>query len=289
MRPWLLLPLILAGCSPSPELITEPDSTRAGLDGDDGPFGAWWYEDRTLTRVDDLVRYRVIYPVDEAGEVPGGELPLVVMIHGGFVEVERYRWLGAHLATRGYVTLLADHDANLSLLTAGNSEAAWDDLASAGGPLSGHIGVGSPAAVLGHSLGGVAAASLWATSPERWGVLGILASFPAGDTDVEQFTGRPTLHLVGSEDEPEAKREQGFERFAEPRIFGVVEGMNHYDWTDDVSDSDRDKDAPHLRPTEESRRDAQHLLDTALDAWLRGDGDAAERLDGAFEGVEVSR
>ena len=143
-------------------------------------------------------------------------------------------------------------------------------------------------AVFGHSLGGVAASVLWAREADRWGVLGILASFPAGGTDVEAFTGRPSLHLVGSEDSPEAKRQQGFDRFAPPKVFGVVEGMNHYAWTDDATAAELRNDGVAGRTNEEVRLDAQHLVDSGLDAWMLADPVAAARLEaGVFAGVQV--
>ncbi len=288
---------ILGGCSPLPVLQTElqADSGRDGLEGRDGPWGAGFYTARTLARVDDLVRYEVVVPLDEDGEAVAdtGALPVVAMIHGGFVEVRRYRWLGRHFASRGYVTVLADHDANLSFLSSANTTEAVDDLYEdanrSGHPLDALLDPSAPAAVMGHSLGGVAAASLWTEDPERWSVLGILASFPAGGTDVEQFDGRPSMHVVGSEDEPDAKREQGFERFASPRILGVVQGMNHYAWTDEATERELAGDAPALRSDAETRADALHVMDSGLDAWMRSDPEARSRLDGAFSGVEVAR
>jgi len=301
MHPLIALALcsvVLAGCVGSePSLILEPDPARDGLEGRDGPWGAARYEERSLARVDEALRYEVTYPADAQGAVApteGDDLPIVVMIHGGFVEVERYRWLGRHLASRGYVTLMADHDANLSLLASNNSDAALDDLLDESldptHPLVGRLPPEPAAAVLGHSLGGVSAAVLWADDPDRWGVLGILASFPAADTDVERFTGRPTVHLVGSEDEPEAKREQGFERFAAPRVFGVVGGMNHYAWTDDATAAELRTDGAATRAVDSTRLDAQHVLDTCLDAWMKDDSTAAAHLDdGVFSGIELSR
>ena len=293
----VLLAGVLGGCSRVPVLQGEllADADRDGLEGRDGPWGAGFYEARTLVRVDDLVRYEVVVPLDDDGEVVADTeaLPVVAMIHGGFVEVRRYRWLGRHFASRGYVTVLADHDANLSFLSSANTTAAIDDLYEdanrSGHPLDALLDPSAPAAVMGHSLGGVAAASLWTDDPARWGVLGILASFPAGGTEVEQFEGRPSMHLVGSEDEPEAKREQGFERFGAPRILGVVDGMNHYAWTDEATERELAGDAPALRSDEETRADALHVIDTGLDAWMRSDPEARSRLDGAFPGVEVAR
>ncbi|MCO4773958.1 MAG: alpha/beta hydrolase [Deltaproteobacteria bacterium] len=289
--------LFLAGCARVPELesLVAPDASRTGLDGTDGPLGAAYYTDRTLARVDDLVRYEVVVPM-AGGEVLASDegLPVVVMIHGGFVEVGRYRWIGTHLATKGYVTVLADHDANLSFLSSGNSLAALEDVYSQAAvpshPLQGRLDGSKPASVLGHSLGGVAAATLWTAEPDRWDVLAIFASFPAGDTDVEQFDGRPSIHLVGSEDEPEAKKAQGFDRFSSPRVFGVVEGMNHYAWTDDATESELAGDGPALRGLDDVRPDMWRLFDAALDGWMLGDADARARLDaGEFPGVEVER
>jgi hypothetical protein len=100
--------------------------------------------------------------------------------------------------------------------------------------------------------------------------------------------GLPSLLLTGAEDR-KAPDEffPEWERFPEPRWGGVIDGMNHYDWTDDPTEGELSRDGTATRPADESRADAWRVLDTWLDATLLDDDLAAERLDDDdFEGVE---
>ena len=104
--------------------------------------------------------------------------------------------------------------------------------------------------------------------------------------------GSPELSLAGTDDGQASVADvrAGSERFAAPKVLGVVSGMTHFAWTDDPKASELAKDGHLGRPLAEVRRDALGLLDTWLDAVLRHDPGAAQRLaSGTFPGVEVTR
>ena len=290
----LIASLVLAaGCASEVELALEPDPAASGADGERGPFGvaraSWW----TQGRVSDGIRHEVSWPADADGvlDPTGAPYPAVVLVQGGLVKPERYRWLAVHLASRGYVVSAAKHSANLAILESDNASLALDDLiARAGDPaevLAGAVDGEAAAAAIGHSLGGVVGSMRWVDDPRIDGVA-LLASYAAGSTDVEAMEGHPSILLTGSEDRVEpAVFVEEYARYPEPRWFGVGEGMNHYDWTDDATDGELDKDGASTRPLEETRRDGWRVLDSWFDAHLRDDAEAAARLAaGGFPGVE---
>ena len=132
---------------------------------------------------------------------------------------------------------------------------------------------------MGHSLGGVIAADLFVADPDSRSAV-VLASFPAGYTDVEARAGDPVLSLSGTADGSATASavEQGFAPFADPAMLAFVEGLHHFGWTDDNSAADLAGDGMPGRPVEEMRIDALFLLDTWLDAVLRGDPEAKQRI-----------
>jgi len=281
--------LLLVACAGGPETLAEPDPTRTGLDGADGPYGATALDLRAPARVSEAVRVEVVFPSDADGAPDVADAATVVLIHGGFVAPERYRWLAVHLATRGYVVAMPRADLLLAITQPGNGEVALEalrDEASGGDRLAGVVASDGPVAVAGHSLGGVLASSQWARDDEVEGLM-LFASYPAAGTDLTDAAGKPVVALAGSTDEvaPREDIEAGLARVQDPLWYGVVDGLNHYGWTDDPSPGDLEGDGPATRPVDEARRDAQRVLDTWLDAWLLDDSDALVRLDGEFPGV----
>jgi hypothetical protein len=276
--------LWLVACGPAVNGLFPEDPTLTGEDGEDGPFGQEIVDLRASARVSEVLHIEVIAPTRD-GVSRGG--PAVMFVQGGLVDVERYRWLGLHLASRGYVWIAPSHRDDLAILQSGNSRLAWDavvDAAGHDGVLDGLIEPDAPVAIGGHSLGGVVATMDWAAD-DTFGPLFLLASFPAAGTD----TSKPAavLSMVGSADgkaDPDDVA-AGIDRFGEPSLLGVVDGLNHYGWTDDPSAGELRSDGDATRPVDEARRDALRLFDAWLDANLKADGEAADRLYYPFDGV----
>ena len=273
---------ILLACASEPETLLLPDPTRDGADGSDGPWGVARIDRVYPTRVSDAVETIVLAPYQIGSD---GTFPTVVFDHGGFVDPERYLWMAQHVASRGYVVALPRFPLLLAITAPGNSAAALD------GVLGDSYGASLPAAVGGHSLGGVTGTMAWVDDPRFEGVF-VLASFPAASTDVEGRTGGAVISLIGDEDGSAdlGATESGFARFPEPRLFGLIAGLTHYGWTDDASAADLANEQVPSRPVDEARRDAMRIYDPWLDATVRDDPDAQALLDGgAFPNVTVSR
>lgn len=285
----LLLVSLLSACRPDDALAVvspaQPDAT--GEDGTDGPYGVALTERRYAARVAGKVDVDVLLPVDEAGGLAVADAPTVVLVQGGLVPVERYHWLAAHLATRGYAVLAPHHPLDLAIFAIGNAQASLEG-ALGDDTLAGWV---SPqAAVAGHSLGGVVSVKNW-LADDTFAAVALLASFPAGGDDPAERAGSPVLSITGAVDGSALPEdvEAGFERFSDPRWLAIVDDLNHYGWTDGVTAEELagDGDVVDLPG---ARQHALAVIDTFLDATLRGDPDAAAALDApAFVGVAVSR
>lgn len=243
-------------------------------------------------RIDESISLEVIYPAkDEAGNMAdGAPFPAIVIVQGGLVTADRYRWLGVHFATRGYVTVLPGHFAELAIFEADNARLALAGLeneARRRNIISQVVTADSRAVVMGHSLGGVIATFNW-TANDRFAGLALLASYPASSDGLERRAGAPVLSITGGQDGRTSVDEAraGFQRFGEPRLFAVVDGMTHYDWTDAPNHNELRSDGQVVRPTEESRADAFNVLDAWLDATLKDDASALDRV---FPNVTVER
>ncbi len=274
-------------------MVTAPDAARTGDAGADGPFGAAFVRARTQARLSEQVAYEVDYPAaaDGTPDAAGAPDPVVVLEQGGLVAPQRYRWLAAHLATRGYVVVLADHTADLAITQVDNGRLALDAVVGGRGPAAALVAPAGPVAVIGHSLGGVVGTWEW-LADDRLTALGLLASYPQDGDPVGNRAGSPELSLAGTDDGQASVADvrAGFGRFSAPKVLGVVSGMTHFAWTDNPSASERAKDGQLGRPLAEVRRDALGLLDTWLDAVLRHDPAAEQRLaTGTFPGVAVTR
>jgi Alpha/beta hydrolase family len=285
---------LLAACGPQGpgQVLLAPDAGRSGDAGLDGPHGVAWRELTVQVRLDQVAAVDVVYPALSDGSLEAGPWPAAVLVQGGLVAPERYRWLAVHLASRGVLTLMPHHVFDLALFEADNGRLALDALRDLsmrdGNAISGALEPDGPAVVLGHSLGGVSAAMQWADDDTFVG-LGLLASYPAAGTPVGCQGGRPVLVLAGAEDEEAALDDlrAGYARFAEPAWMGVIGGMNHYSWTDAKTAADEAKEGAPSRDDSETRTDAQWALDLWTDAVLTGDDAAAAALDAGLVGVAV--
>lgn len=284
-----MLPLaLLVACSapPSFDVLLAADPGRGGTAGADGPYGAIAVERTYQARVTDGVRVEVVLPADEASAPAVLGAPTVVFVQGGLVDVDRYRWLYTHFASRGYAVLAPHHALDLAIFETGNASAAY---AGARGDPDTAPWIGDAAAVGGHSLGGVVAVKNWLADDAFEGVL-LLASFPAAGDEPGDRAGSPVLSITGANDEKALPSdvEAGFERFADPRYLAVVDDLNHYGWTDGASEKELASDGEALT-VDADRLAALAVIDAFLDASLLADPASAERLELPFDGVTVSR
>lgn len=285
-RPLIVATLVGCGLSDA-DLLVPADATRAGAGGEDGAYGALAIEFGVQARVTERMRVQAVVPADADGVPIAGGFPEVVFVQGGFVDVAHYDWLAGHLATRGYAVILPWHALNLAIFQTGNAVIAAQAVVDHPPEVLRDVIDGDRRAIGGHSLGGVVASSGFVQEP-GFDALFLLASYPADGTPAENAGDRPVLSLVGSDDGSDALTlaEPGAQRFPGDVWFGVVDGLNHYGWTDDASRSDLASDGTAGRPLVQSRPDALAVLDAWLDAVLLDDADAAARLDQSFSGVE---
>jgi dienelactone hydrolase len=254
---------LLAACAAPQTQLVAPDPAADGLEGRDGPLGAVLVVTSVQARVVERLPVDLVVPADGTGPWPS-----VIMVQGGFVTPERYHWLAAHLATRGYAVVLPHHDLDLAITEVDDGVLAWRALVDH--PVYADTFAG-PVAAVGHSLGGVVAALSWAAHDDV-DALGLFASYPAGDGPVTARPGSPVLVVAGSTDGSALPADVagGFERLRDPAWYASIDGMNHYAWTDDASEADLEGDGPLGRPLDEVRADASWVVDVWLDHALRG-------------------
>lgn len=289
--------ILLCGCTAGPMLETVlavPDGPAGP--GFVGPFGVARTSWRAPVRVTESSRVEVHVPVDEGGDRIAGPLPPVVFVNGGLVEPARYRWWAEHVASRGYVVITTTHPADLAIFAQGTStEALYRVREAAADPdhaLAGVVDPDTRAAVTGHSLGGVVASRSFVEAPDQFATLGIIASFPADWDDITERAGDPVLSIVGENDGSADLTRVADAILAqpEPSLYAVVEGFNHYDWADGVTEGELARDGERARDVAEARTDAMRVMDTWLDAWMRDDDLARINWQqGEFPGVEVTR
>ena len=278
------------------ERITAPDPRRAGVAGADGPRGAAIISFAAQSRVTESLAIEVVFPAraDNTLLVERTPYPAVVFLQGAAITRERYHWLAAHLATRGYVVILPDHPFNLPMLDTDHAILALRavrDAAVEPGTLQGAVDPAAPAAVVGHSLGGVIAARQWVQHAEFLGLV-MLAAYPAGTDDVASRPGSPVLLVAGTADVPTplTRVQESLLSFRPPRLYAQVDGLNHYAWTDSPASDELTSDGPRPPDLAATRRQALTVVDRWLDATLRRDADAAAALDrGGFPGVTLLR
>jgi dienelactone hydrolase len=240
-------------------------------------------------RVTDSLEVDLVIPVDADGKPAGQDWPVVVLIQGGLVAPERYLWMATHWASRGYATVVPDFPMDLALFAPDNAVSALRELRQHPPALvDPQFSAETPAAVAGHSLGGVVAAKAWLSEPDIFVGLGLWASYPDTADDVSIKDDRTVLSLIGSDDgkAPLDVTRDGADSFGDPVWFGIIDGMNHYGWTDDATEKELASDVTAGRSVSDARHDANVVIDTFWDARLRGDTDAAAALDqNDFSGI----
>lgn len=278
------------GCATSPpEALVEADDTRSGLDGADGPFGAARLRLSVQARVSEVVSVEVVFPTEseDLAEEPVAavtDAPAVVFTQGALASPDRYFWLATHWATRGYVVVLPRAELDVPLTQPGNGALALEAVraqSDRSGPLEDVVSDDGPVTAVGHSMGGTAAARQWVRD-DAIDLLVMLASVPADRDAVEEEGSRPVVAIGGSTDEllPPDDFVEGGGRFANAELW-VVEGLNHFGWSDDVSGFEAGLDGPLEGDLDALRLTAHRLIDPALDAVLRGVGERPSAVDGA--------
>ena len=254
-----------------------PDDDSIAPYGEDGRFAVGVLTREVLVRAEERVEVDVFVPLDAAsGDPVKGPHPGVIIVHGGLVPKERYHWLAIHFASRGFIATTAEHRLDLALFEAGNDLDAFERVRtlsqSSSDPLHDLIS-NDPPAIMGHSLGGVVASKTWTERPGNVGPLIMLASIPAAGHD---FASRPAgsrvLSVTGGVDrslEP-AGAAEGVDQMRQGeennRVdFVIVDGMNHYQWTDGATEDELAGDGTPTVSDEVARMNALFLIDALLE------------------------
>ncbi|MGM0555325.1 MAG: alpha/beta hydrolase [Myxococcota bacterium] len=281
--------LLMCGCVETDWQSAEPPAYAQNTD-DLGDYEVVQMERRYRVRVDETVKTRIFVPA-EGDEPIQGDFPVVLFGHGGAVTPERYDWLCSHIASRGFVVLAPHHALNLAIFARGNLldvlETARRAAQAPNDPLNDVIGGGRVAAI-GHSLGGVIAGYAWLDHPDKVSHLGLLASFPDG-ADRGERLGPPVpesefvLSIIGSKDglldvEEAATELEGVDA---PRALAVVEGMNHFQFTDGITSGEAGRDSEPDIETDRARELVLFLVDGWLDDFVN-DNDTRLRSTDAW-------
>jgi predicted dienelactone hydrolase len=272
------------GCAaPPPTLLLPHDDARTGVFGEDGAFGALLVEHTFRVRGDRGLDADIVAPTVDDVDVADGPFAPVLLVQGGAVSVERYHWLAQHIASRGFVVVAPHHALDLAFFSQGDGLDALralsrlsDDDDSA---LAGRV-ARAPALAIGHSLGGVVASNAFAEDTGGVTHLVLLAAVPNPGVDVGRTDGR-VLSVAGGNDGliPVDEVVEGAAEFAATTTVAVVEGMTHFQLTDEPTDENLRREGTRADvDTDVARRRALTLVDAML-ADLEGDVLAAAVLD----------
>ena len=271
--------MALAACTTEPEITLDPDPSASAELGARGPYGAARIERSLRARVDDTITVEITLPVDTDGELLDGPLPVTLFVHGGLVSASRYGWIAEHIASRGHVVISPSHTFDLALFQSGNALDALEGaraLAAAGDPdLTGRLS-DEPVVAIGHSLGGVVAAGAWIQRPDLVRHLVMLASEPAPGEPLAERGYDPSsrvVSIVGTQDGLQRPEDAlaGVEELSKagaPVSFGLVEGMNHFQFVEDPTADELGRDQESTRELDSARALSLYLLDATLDASL---------------------
>ncbi len=247
----------------------------------DGNYGVGLVERTFRVRVDETVDARLYLPLAPGTQrlAERASAP-VLSLHGGLVAPEQYEWLNAHIASQGYVVIAPHHALELPLFAQGNALDVLEAARRASGRpedlLYEKIDSG-PGIAVGHSLGGVAAARAWLDAPGELSHLILLASLPNDADDVHTRRGDDAfvLSLTGSRDGRISPQEvaRGARRFAAPTTIAVVEGMNHFQFVDGATASQRETDRKATIDTPHARQLVLRMIDEVLATHETGERD----------------
>ncbi len=269
---WLILLQLGCHTEPAQEVILE----ATDLENTPGMRGSLGVERVTRTyrvRVDDRLQTHLYLPVDASGIRQKG--PVAVVVQGGAVEARRYEWLARHLSSKGYVTVLAEHASNLSFFEEGNSVAALEAITH--DPEFEELVSNKRGVVLGHSLGGVTASTLWLDHPTRFSTLVLMASeakswddFSKRRTPADKKDQDLALVIASSED-GRIESQRIFDNTRAIADAGTamasisIQGMIHMQWTTDVTPEELEDDGTPTITDELARQRALVMIDLALE------------------------
>jgi hypothetical protein len=254
----LAIAIATAGCGDdAAEVLAQPGAEgRCGVER----------RTRALASDEGSVTADVYRPfVDELLPPPS---PPVIFVQGGLVAPERYRWFAAHEAARCFVVAVPHHAGDLAFFSQDASGKALAALRALtrddADELAGLVDAGADAVFAGHSLGGVVATKAWLD--EARATLILLASEPdAADHErIAHHLGR-VLSIVGSRDgkETPAEARAGAARFRDAD-FVVVDGMNHYELTDDPTASELSSDGHATIDSDDAHEEVLALVDDVI-------------------------
>lgn len=262
-----LCAVMISACAPTPPTkLLDVDRSRTNAFGERGALGVDVHERTFRVRVDEAVDVDVF-----VNDFPQPSPP-VIFVPGGFVDAERYHWLGAHIASRGF-TVITPHSPLFSLLELGNLFDAFQAVRAAAqdpdDPLADTIRPDTPALIMGHSLGGVSAAKVWASKPNDFTHLVFLCSTTdsADDYSTRPLRGHEKiLSIVGTADKRvlEESARESIQTFRAPLTFAAVEGMNHYHVVDNPTESELATDGTPTIEEKQARFLTMFLVDSML-------------------------
>lgn len=249
------------------------DATRVDAYGKNGRFGTIVGDRIFRVRGTDAVTATLTLPVDADGTILSG--PPVILAQGGAVEVSRYQWLADHMASRGFVVMAPHYFANLGLFSSGDSLDVLNAVRTASlrsdDPLFDTVDATAPALIIGHSLGGVVASKAWLTAPFDVTHAVLLASIPDDADNFEEqpniTSNRHMLSVTGSLDGLITPDEvlAGAKKFEAPTVAASVDGMTHFQFTDDPTEADLAKEEAPQVDNDTGRQRALFLVDAMLD------------------------
>lgn len=280
---------VASGCAAPPALLVAADADRAGQPGDEGPHGALQLSRTLRVRGDRPLDVDIVAPTDDDRTVAAGPFPPVLLVQGGAVSVERYHWLAAHLASRGFVVVAPHHVADLAFFSQGDGLDALAALRRVAGASSSDAELADrvaavPALAIGHSLGGVVATNAFADAADDADVthLVLLAAVPNPGVDVGRADGR-VLSVAGALDGLITVDEvvAGAAEFRAPTTVAVVDDLTHFQLTDTPTDDNLAREGTRSPLTADEVRPRALFLVDAMLLDLQGDAFGARLLGDA--------
>lgn len=275
-----VLAAVLAGSGCEGFVLTRSvDDAGTGAFGAEGRAGVLQLETALRVRGDRSVDVDVFLPTDDDA-TPRSDAPPAVVVAGGAVPATRYAWLGEHLASRGFAVVVPRFLFDLAFFDQADVPDALSGLLRRSAStdndlLQGTVDVQAEALVVGHSLGGVVAATTFDRDP-RFGSLVLLASYPDPGSPPTRNDGA-ALSVVGALDGSVDfdNLKAGALALKVPTTTAIVDDLTHFQFTDDATDAELEKEGTQSAiAADEARRPALFLIDAFAAAHHGLDADA---------------